>query len=107
MVTFASSLILASTFFFTSNFVVTPAQLQFRALPKNTLSNSQQPQNVLFCDLIKDAERYENKLVRVRPSFVVNFESIVLYDSRCNERGNQVELTLDCSSDENCKEMRN
>jgi hypothetical protein len=101
----AGFLIVSSVFFCIINLVVTATHMQVMAEP-NSLGISQQPQNVPFCDLIKQAETYENKLVRVRASFVSNFESAVLYDSGCNDKGNQVEFILDCSGDGSCKEMQ-
>ena len=103
MVAFAGSLVVASAFFFISFGIA--SHLQLTAVQRN-IGISQQPQNVLFCDLIKHADKYENKLVRLRASFASNFESAVLYDSDCNDRGNQVEFILDCPSTGSCKEMQ-
>src|SRR5215471_1494616 len=68
--------------------------------------NVQPPQTVAFCELVKHPESYENRLVRVRASYVSNFESSMLYDLRCDSRENHVDLIPDCSSEESCKLMR-
>ena len=105
-VTIAVALVIASGFLFIINGVVTRTRSQLKIVSKALLANSQQPQNVVFCDLIKHAATYENKLVRVRASFISNFESSMLYDAGCNEGDIQVELILDCPSDSSCKEMQ-
>src|SRR5690242_2933921 len=103
---FAIPLIVGPLFLSILNSVGTRSSPQLIAVSTNNFVNSQLPQNVAFCDLVKQAETYENKLVRVRASFISNFESNVLYDVDCYDKDTQVELILDCPSDSSCKEMQ-
>ena len=103
---FAIPLLIGSLFLSIINSVGTRRSPQLIAVSTNNFINSQLPQNVVFCDLVKQAETYKNKLVRVRASFISNFESNVLYDVDCYDKDTQVELILDCPSEGSCKEMQ-
>ena len=103
---FAIPLLIGSLFLSIINSVGTRRSPQLLAVATNNFINSQLPQNVVFCDLVKQAETYKNKLVRVRASFILNFESNVLYDVDCYDKDSPVELILDCPSESSCKELQ-
>jgi hypothetical protein len=69
-------------------------------------NSSEKIPTVRFCDLVARPELYDNKVVRVRASYLANFESAMFYDLKCNDRENYVEPTLACDTDESCKAIR-
>jgi hypothetical protein len=103
---FAIPLLIGPLFLPIINSVGTRRSPQLIAVSTNNFINSQLPQNVVFCELVKQAETYENKLVRMRASFISNFESNVLYDVDCYDKDTQVESILDCPTESLCKEIQ-
>lgn len=61
---------------------------------------------VEFCKLVSSPRYYEGKLVRLRASYLVNFESDILYDLRCGVTKNFVAPVLDCKDDEDCEVLK-
>jgi hypothetical protein len=58
-----------------------------------------------FCDLTVHPERYSDKLVRVKASFVSWWESSYLYNVRCETAEKKIHDALDCSGDEDCEHL--
>ncbi len=61
---------------------------------------------VSFCELVSHPDAYERKTVRVRATFISNFESNLLFDPKCSGKKNMVWFMLDCETDATCDVLR-
>ena len=61
---------------------------------------------VLFCDLVRNPNLYNNKIVRLRAMYQTTVETDVLFHPDCSERENLMKPQLECDKEKSCDQMR-
>jgi len=54
--------------------------------------------NVAFCDLLKQSDKYDGKIVRFRAKYISTFEVSALVDGNCTDKDNRVWADFDRES---------
>jgi hypothetical protein len=84
-----------------------PGSLRSSGIPSEaSLNASDQFPTIPFCELVTASESYKDKVVKTKASYIITFESSILYSLNCNDEENYVRPILDCGSDEACAEMQ-
>lgn len=85
------------------------AALSVSVAPQSISTVSEIP-TVAFCDVIKNPQRYDGKLIRLHVVWLGNFEWEWLYatgSDGCESHKNFIRPFLDCPGDEVCKPLQN
>lgn len=61
---------------------------------------------ISYCDLVREADLYKNKPVRVKASYFTSYHGAFFYDLACNELSKRARAVLTCENEESCKALR-
>jgi len=86
-------------------------QMEITSFAIERASQTSDIPTVSFCELINSQDKYKNKIVRVRATYITSFEWTALYDLKCADKNKKPEdkyirPTLDCEVEKTCKALQ-
>jgi hypothetical protein len=74
--------------------------------PQSSDENQQTIEFIDFCTVMKNPEKYHNKIFSTKATYALTFESTTLFSPNCSPQETVVDASLDCNSDDSCAALK-